>query len=60
MRYFLKPTAIMLTGIRFVGWLIPIRLTAIGLISTLALGLLAWPLPTEVVDFNEGTHPISI
>ena len=47
---YVKPTATTLTGIRFVGWLIPIRLTAIGLISTLALGLLAWPLPTEAQE----------
>jgi len=49
MRY-VKPTPFMLTGIRFVGWLNPIRFTTIGLISTLALGLLAGPLPAEAQE----------
>ena len=47
MRYDRKPAVIMLTGIRFVGWLMPMRPRVIGLISTLVLGLLSGPLPAE-------------
>ncbi len=47
MRYVLKPTAVMLTSMRFVGWRIPMRLKTIGLIATLVLGLLPEPLPAE-------------